>query len=128
MSTYAGRPYGQPPPASGIRREPWYADAADGRKPGPSAAALVGASLWALGSAIVSVVVGAAALITVAGDPPTWYRPSMLMIGAVSLTGTIGGLRLVEIAWLRWKLLAIGSTAIIIAALLTVAAITDIGR
>jgi hypothetical protein len=47
----------------------------------------------------------------------------MLVAGGVALTGTIGGLRAAEIAWLRWKLLAIGTTAIIVAALLTVAAI-----
>jgi hypothetical protein len=66
-------------------------------------------------------------LITVAGDAPTWYQPSMLTIGTVSLIGTIGGLFLVEVAWLRWKLLAVGSAAVIIAALLTVAALTGIG-
>jgi hypothetical protein len=123
-STYAGRPYGRPASASGIRSR--HIEAAGVRPPGPPAAVLVGASVWALGSAVVSAVVGAAALVTVAGDPPTWYKPSMLAIGAVSLIGTIGGLRLVEVAWLRWKLLALGTTATAIAALLTVAALAGV--
>jgi hypothetical protein len=110
----------------GTRREPWRAEVAEPRPQGPPAAALVGASLWALGSAIVTAAVGVAALIILAGDPPTWYQPSMLTTGIVSLAGTIGGLCLVEVARVRWKLLAIGSTAIIIAALLTVAALTGI--
>jgi hypothetical protein len=125
-SAYSDPSYGQPPSLREIRREPWRAEVADPRPPGPSAGALVGASLWALGSAIVTAVVGVAALIILAGDPPTWYQPSMLTTGTVSLTGTISGLCLVEVAWVRWKLLAIGSTAIIIGALLTVAALTGI--
>jgi hypothetical protein len=87
----------------------------------------VGASLWALGTALVGAIVAVAALIAVANDSPTWYPLSMLVTGGIGLTGTIGGLRLADIAWLRWKLLGIGSAAIIVAGLLTITALTGTG-
>lgn len=108
--------------------EPWQTNLADEyAAPQPSAGVLVGVSLWALALAVVGAVTGAAALITVAGDPPAWYPPAILATGALSLTVTIGGLRLVEKAWLRWKLLGMGTAAIIVTALLTVAAISGVG-
>jgi hypothetical protein len=116
---------GQPGSASWAHGGPPQSDLVDryGR-PVPSPAALVGVSLWALGSGIVGSLVAVAALITIAGDPPAWYQPSMLVTGGLSLAATIGGLWLAEMAWLRWKLLAIGTAAIVVAALLTVAALT----
>jgi hypothetical protein len=126
-SQRSGRLLGQPGPAGWAGDETWQSNVVDRQgSRAPSAAALVAASLWALASAIVSAAVAAAALITVAGDPPTWYQPSMLAIGSVSLAATIGGLWLAGIARLRWKLLAIGTAAIIVAALLTVAALAGI--
>jgi hypothetical protein len=119
---------GQPPLTSGGYGEPWPANLAgqDSTRQ-PPAGVLVGASLWALALGVAGAVTGAAALITVAGDPPMWYPPAILATGAVSLIGAIGGLRLVEVAWLRWKLLALGTAAITVTALLTVAAITGLG-
>ncbi|HEX5997671.1 MAG TPA: hypothetical protein VFY84_21235, partial [Jiangellales bacterium] len=98
-------------PASRVdRRDRWV----------PPAGVLVVACLWALGSAVVGAVVGAAALIAVAGHPPTWYPLSVLTAGGVALISTVGGLLLAGIRWLRWKLLAIGTTAVIVAGLMTV--------
>jgi hypothetical protein len=123
-STHYGPWPGQPPLTSGAGRERWQPNLADRTRRAPSTGVLVGVSLWALALAVVGVVTGVAALITVAAGPPMWYPPSILVTGAVGLTVTIGGLRLVEIAWLRWKLLALGTAAITATALLTVAAIS----
>jgi hypothetical protein len=74
------------------------ADPAGGRV--PAAGVLVGACLWALGSAVAGAVVGMAALVAVAGDPPAWFPPSVL---------------------------AVGTAAVLVAALLTVAVLVGIG-
>jgi hypothetical protein len=127
-STHYGPWPGQPPLTGGMRHEPWQTNPADPHTtPQPSTGVLVGVSLWALALAVLGAVTGAAALITIVNGPPMWYPPSILAAGAVSLTVIIGGLRLVEVAWLRWKLFALGTAAVIVAALMTVAAISGIG-
>jgi hypothetical protein len=78
---------------------PWQPNLADQYStPQPSTGVLVAVSLWALALAVVGAVTGAAALITVAGDPPTWYPPSILATGAASLTVTIAGC-----GWSKWR-------------------------
>jgi hypothetical protein len=82
----------------------------------------VATCLWALGLAVAGAAVGVAALFVLAGDPPTWYPPAVVIAGLVGIATTATALGLVGIARLRWPMLGAGTAALVVAAVLTLAA------
>lgn len=90
------------------------------RRPEPRLRQLMGICGWAAVLGGVGLVIGIRGLIGVlAGDPPGWFEPAIIIAGMAGIGLTVGGFLTVHKNRAPWALLGGASLALIVAMILT---------
>ncbi|MDT5028586.1 MAG: hypothetical protein QOE61_5012 [Micromonosporaceae bacterium] len=91
-----------------------------GSSPEPRLRQLMGVCGWAAVLGGVGLVIGIRGLIgVVAGHPPGWFEPGMIVVGFVGISLTVGAFLTVHRNRTPWALLGASSLALIAAMVLT---------
>ena len=89
-------------------------------RPEPRLRQLMGVCGWAAVLGGVGLVIGIRGLIgVIAGDPPGWFEPSMIVVGIVGIALTVGAIVTVGRRRAPWALLGASSLVLISAMILT---------
>jgi hypothetical protein len=91
-----------------------------GSSPEPRLRQLMGVCGWAAVLGGVGLVIGIRGLIgVVAGHPPGWFEPAMIVVGFVGIALTVGAFLTVHRDRMPWALLGASSLVLITAMVLT---------
>jgi hypothetical protein len=102
---------------TGAFRRPTFA------RPGPPLRVLAGLSAWAAALGGIGLLVGVRGLIAIlVGGIPTWYEPTLIIMGLVGIALTAAGFLTVQQRPLPWIFLGAG-TAVLLASIIVTATI-----
>lgn len=114
-------------PLAALNRTRIAATAAGTRRPGsprqpeaPRLRQLMGVCGWAAVLGGIGLIIGLRGHIGIlAGEPPTWYEPSFIIVGVIGILLTVGAFLTVHRRRAPWILLGTSSVALIVAMSLT---------
>ncbi|WP_018348135.1 hypothetical protein [Longispora albida] len=97
-------------------------DADAGPRTPPRQRTLAAVAVWAFVLGLGGFVVGASALVRMIAGTPSWFQPTIVVIGVLGIALTVGGFATVQRRFVPWAMLGLATACLVAGAISTASA------